>query len=126
MTEGNKRYNENQKTAILKYRHSHIDEYNEYQRNYYHLKKENAEWNENFKAKCKEASKRYRLNHKSSEIKKRGRPSKGGSSTTEPAKKSLEVLKNSPSEVLASLESDPEVIASLESDPEVIASLENI
>ena len=53
-------YTEAVKRAILKHSASHIPEYNEFSRAYYHKKKEDAEWKEQFNAKCREANKKYR------------------------------------------------------------------
>jgi hypothetical protein len=63
------------KKAIMVYREKNIDKYNEFQRNYYHTKKVDEEWNEKFKERCREANKRYReKKRENSHPAVRGRP----------------------------------------------------
>jgi hypothetical protein len=70
-------YNPAVKNAIMKYRAKNIDKYNEFQRNYYHTKKEDEDWNNRFKERCREANKRYREKIKAiTPPKPRGRPRK--------------------------------------------------
>jgi|688.fasta_scaffold59496_6 hypothetical protein len=70
-------YTEAVKKAVKKYRANHIEEYNEFQRLYYHKKKDDAEWKEQFNIRCREANKRYRDKKKeNTEVKPRGRPRK--------------------------------------------------
>jgi len=70
-------YSENIKRAIQKYREENPDLYNAYHRQYYHLKKDDEPWNEAFKTRCREASKKYRLKKlNGAEPKPRGRPRK--------------------------------------------------
>jgi hypothetical protein len=65
------------KKAILAYRGRHTDKYNEFQRNYYHTKKQDEEWNERFKERCREANRRYReKKRENSPPAKIGRPRK--------------------------------------------------
>jgi hypothetical protein len=65
------------KKAIMTYREKNIEKYNEFQRNYYHTKKIDEEWNDKFKERCREANKRYReKKRENSPPSKRGRPRK--------------------------------------------------
>ena len=65
------------KKAIMTYREKNVDKYNEFQRNYYHTKKVDEEWNERFKERCREANKRYRdKKRENSPPAQRGRPRK--------------------------------------------------
>ena len=65
------------KRAIMNYRGKNIEKYNEFQRNYYHTKKEDDDWNDKFKERCREANKRYReKKRETSPPSKRGRPRK--------------------------------------------------
>lgn len=68
------------KKAIMKYRNKHQQEYNEFQRLYYHKLKENTDWKDQFNARCRENNKRYRekkrLEIGEENIKPRGRPRK--------------------------------------------------
>lgn len=48
------------KKAIMTYREKNVEKYNEFQRNYYHSRKIDEEWNEKFKERCREANRRYR------------------------------------------------------------------
>jgi hypothetical protein len=78
-TESKNYYTPAVKKAIMNYREKNIDKYNEFQRNYYHIKKTDEEWNNNFKERCRIANKKYRdKNRDSSTEKKRGRPKKQG------------------------------------------------
>lgn len=68
------------KKAIMNYREKNIDKYNEFQRNYYHTKKSDEEWNNNFKERCRIANQKYRDKKRAvptnSPPSKRGRPRK--------------------------------------------------
>ena len=70
------------KKAIMNYREMNIDKYNEFQRNYYHTKKSDEEWNNNFKERCRIANQKYRDKRRAvptnSPPSKRGRPRKQG------------------------------------------------
>lgn len=48
------------KKAIMNYREKNKDQYNEFQRQYYHTKKNDKEWNEKFKERCRIANQKYR------------------------------------------------------------------
>jgi len=70
-------YTPSVKKAIMNYREKNVDKYNEFQRNYYHTKKTDEEWNERFKERCREANKRYREKKRENQPpRKRGRPRK--------------------------------------------------
>jgi hypothetical protein len=72
-----KYYDEKVKERIMRYRSKNIEKYNEFSRNYYHTKKQNEEWLNNWREKCREANKKYREKKKEGkEPKKRGRPRK--------------------------------------------------
>lgn len=65
------------KIAIMKHRANNIEKYNEFQRNYYHQKKTDEDWNTKFKERCRIANQKYRLKLKElSPPKTRGRPRK--------------------------------------------------
>jgi ABC-type dipeptide/oligopeptide/nickel transport system ATPase component len=65
------------KKAIMNYREKNIDKYNEFQRNYYHKKKTDEEWNDRFKERCRIANKKYRdKKRENTEQLPRGRPRK--------------------------------------------------
>jgi hypothetical protein len=65
------------KKAIMTYREKNVEKYNEFQRNYYHTKKVDEEWNDRFKERCREANKRYRdKKRENSPPAQRGRPRK--------------------------------------------------
>jgi len=65
------------KKAIMNYREKNIDKYNEFQRNYYHNKKTDEEWNDRFKERCRIANKKYRdKKRENTEQLPRGRPRK--------------------------------------------------
>ena len=65
------------KKAIMNYREKNVDKYNEFQRNYYHTKKSDEEWNNNFKERCRIANQKYReKKRENSPPLKRGRPRK--------------------------------------------------
>jgi len=53
-------YSPSVKKAIMNYRAKNIVKYNEFQRQYYHNKKEDEEWKEKFNERCKEANRKYR------------------------------------------------------------------
>jgi len=53
-------YRPSVKKAIMNYRAKNIVKYNEFQRQYYHIKKEDEEWKEKFNERCKEANRKYR------------------------------------------------------------------
>lgn len=53
-------YRPSVKKAIMNYRAKNIVKYNEFQRQYYHTKKEDEEWKTNFNERCKEANRKYR------------------------------------------------------------------
>jgi hypothetical protein len=59
-TETKTYYTPSVKNAIMKYRAKNVDKYNEFQRQYYHNKKEDDEWKARFNERCREANKRYR------------------------------------------------------------------
>jgi hypothetical protein len=72
-----KHYNEKTKNSIMKYRVKNIEKYNEFQRNYYHNKKDDPEWFSRFKERCKEHNRKYREKKKQeTPPKPRGRPRK--------------------------------------------------
>ena len=48
------------KKAIDKYRICNVDKYNELQRKYYNVAKQNDEWRIKFNERCKENNKKYR------------------------------------------------------------------
>jgi hypothetical protein len=65
------------KKAIIAYRGRNTDKYNEFQRNYYHSKKTDEEWNERFKERCRIANQKYReKKRENSPPAKIGRPRK--------------------------------------------------
>jgi len=65
------------KKAIMTYREKNIDKYNEFQRNYYHTKKVDEEWNDKFKERCRVANQKYRdKKRENSPPAQRGRPRK--------------------------------------------------
>jgi hypothetical protein len=65
------------KKAIMTYREKNIEKYNEFQRNYYHTKKADEEWNEKFKERCRVANQKYReKKRENSPPAQRGRPRK--------------------------------------------------
>jgi hypothetical protein len=68
---------DNKKLAVKKYRENHPEKYNEFQRNYYHSKKEDPEWKAKFNERCRLANKKYREKKmEGEERKQRGRPRK--------------------------------------------------
>jgi len=68
-------YRPSVKKAIMNYRSKNIIKYNEFQRLYYHIKKEDEEWKENFNERCKEANRKYREKKRlENPPKPRGRP----------------------------------------------------
>lgn len=70
-------YTPSQKKAILSYRQKNKESYNEYERNYYHLKKTDDEWRIAFNERCKIANQKRRERLKEgSPPKSRGRPKK--------------------------------------------------
>lgn len=70
-------YTDAVKRAIVTYREKHTEKYNEFQRNYYHTKKQDEEWNDKFKERCREANRRCReKKRENSPPAKRGRPRK--------------------------------------------------
>ena len=70
-------YTDAVKRAIVTYREKHTEKYNEFKRNYYHTKKQDEEWNEKFKERCREANRRCReKKRENSPPAKRGRPRK--------------------------------------------------
>jgi hypothetical protein len=65
------------KKAIMTYREKNVEKYNEFQRNYYHTKKTDEEWNERFKERCRVANQKYReKKRENSPPAQRGRPRK--------------------------------------------------
>ena len=65
------------KKAIMIYREKNKDQYNEFQRQYYHTKKNDEEWNEKFKERCRIANQKYRnKKRENSPPLPRGRPRK--------------------------------------------------
>jgi hypothetical protein len=72
-----KYYNDAVKKSIMKYREKNVEKYNEFSRNYYHKKKEDQEWKDNFNERCRLANQKYREKKKEqSPPKPRGRPRK--------------------------------------------------
>ena len=70
-------YTPSVKKAILKHRASHLEEYNELCRNYYHKMKTDEEWIAKWREKCRKANEKYReKKREGQEPKKRGRPRK--------------------------------------------------
>ena len=65
------------KKAIMIYREKNKDQYNEFQRQYYHTKKNDEEWNEKFKERFRIANQKYRnKKRENSPPLPRGRPRK--------------------------------------------------
>jgi len=73
-------YTPAQKKAILSYREKNKENYNEYERKYYHLRKTDDEWRKAFNERCKIANRKRRETLKSLELEEpkrgRGRPKK--------------------------------------------------
>lgn len=70
-------YNENTKQYIDKYRNKHHEEYNEYQLNYYHTKKNDPEWKAKVNERCRINNQKQRERKRNGEPPKpRGRPKK--------------------------------------------------
>jgi hypothetical protein len=65
------------KKAIMTYREKNVEKYNEFQRNYYHNKKTDEDWNDKFKERCRIANQKYReKKRENSPPAQRGRPRK--------------------------------------------------
>ena len=67
------------KKAVMKYRAKNLAKYNDFQRQYYHDKKTDAEWYDKFCERCREANRRYREKkrlERCDEVKPKGRPRK--------------------------------------------------
>jgi hypothetical protein len=66
-------YTPAQKKAILTYREKNKENYNDYERKYYHLRKTDDEWRKAFNERCKIANRKRRENLKNTDEPKRGR-----------------------------------------------------
>ena len=66
-------YTPAQKKAILTYREKNKENYNDYERKYYHMRKADDEWRKNFNERCKIANRKRREQLKEGEPPKRGR-----------------------------------------------------
>lgn len=69
-------YTESIKNAIYKHRANNLDAYNERQRDYYNKSKQDEEWYEKFKERCRKNNKAYRDRKNNGVVKKKGRPPK--------------------------------------------------